>query len=82
MRRRGIGSPDHAAAPRAPHPWGSLLPQASQHARCKLRVRIAKRPGGSGGGEKFQLSALMVSHFPLVLDGRIAGEAGGLADRP
>ncbi|KAI3436557.1 hypothetical protein D9Q98_005973 [Chlorella vulgaris] len=31
-------------------------------------------------GSKFQLSSVMVAHFPVVLDNRIAGTAGGLSD--
>ncbi|PSC72893.1 photosystem II reaction cent isoform B [Micractinium conductrix] len=55
--------------------------QVSQHPRCRVRITIERRPSAGGrkhGGGKMHLSALMVSHFPLALDGRIAGMAGGM----
>ncbi|KAL4440672.1 hypothetical protein ABPG77_000381 [Micractinium sp. CCAP 211/92] len=53
--------------------------KVSQHPRCRVRVTIAQ-PGddSSSGGSKVQLNALMVAHFPLAIDQRIAGEAGGM----
>lgn len=46
--------------------------QVSQHPRCRIRVTIMQ-PGG-----KVQLSALIVAHFPVNIDQRIAGEAGSM----
>lgn len=48
--------------------------KVSQHPRCKLRVTIVQPD--DGGGSKVQLNAVMVAHFPVVIDQRIAGEAG------
>jgi hypothetical protein len=36
--------------------------------------------GGEDGGSKFQLNSLIMSHLPVVLDNRIAGAAGGMAE--
>ena len=49
--------------------------EVSQHPRCRLRVTVVPRsagtPGGAapkGSGFKFQLSAAMVAHAPVVMD--------------
>ncbi|PRW56718.1 hypothetical protein C2E21_4783 [Chlorella sorokiniana] len=58
--------------------------QVSQHPRCRLRVTIVPRPGQAGGeaGNKFQLTAVMVAHTPVVLSSydRQAADLGKLPE--
>lgn len=54
-----------------------LCLQVSQAVRCRIRVTVSPDPGGvPQAGHKVALLGLMVSHFPINIDGmRIAAAA-------